>query len=288
MPEVKKKFHKKVAFEYSDLDREMLEIKQAITGMPAEEILRQDNFGQTSNKSKKRTIKRKQGPGPSVNYFDEKTQAAIVEYQTAEDIEKKKKIYVSEILPAFDALVENLINVYGFNVMHETKQDLKNECLQFLYTAVEKFNPAKGSKAFSYFSVVAKNWLTIRSKQNAKKTKLYISIDNKEDISKEDLETIENYQVMPSWDDVLSAGDALEQLNNIILEVEARVKTENEIICVKAIKNLIENIEEVDLLSKRAILLYIREMTNLNSKQLSTVLSSLKRHYKEIKRSSEF
>ena len=191
---------------------------------------------------------------------------------------------MAEILPAFDALVENLINVYGFSVMHESKQDLKNECLEFLYTAVGKFNPSKGSKAFSYFNVVAKNWLTIKSKQNAKKVQTYISIDNREDISKEDLEAIENYQVMPSWDEVLSAGDSLQQLNKVIADIEVLAKTENEAICIKAIKNLIENIEEVDLLSKRAILLYIREMTNLNSKQLSIVLSSLKKHYKEVKR----
>lgn len=280
----KRKFHKRTAFDFNDFDREMISIKEAITGLPVEEIIQQEGFAKSSGKPKKKIVRRKPGQGPSLNYFDEKTQTAIVAYQEAQDSEKKKKIYVAEILPAFDALVENLINVYGFSVMHESKQDLKNECLEFLYTAVGKFNPSKGSKAFSYFNVVAKNWLTIKSKQNAKKVQTYISIDNREDISKEDLEAIENYQVMPSWDEVLSAGDSLQQLNKVIADIEVLAKTENEAICIKAIKNLIENIEEVDLLSKRAILLYIREMTNLNSKQLSIVLSSLKKHYKEVKR----
>lgn len=283
----RRRLHKRPTFDFESFDKEMLSIKEAITGLPADELMAQDGFGKSSSKPKKKIVRRKPGQAPSLNYFDEKTQSAIVMYQEAQDAEKKKKIYVAEILPAFDALVENLINVYGFSVIHESKQDLKNECLEFLYTAVGKFNPSKGSKAFSYFNVVAKNWLTIRSKQNAKKVQTYISIDNREDISKEDLEAIENYQVMPSWDEVLSAGEPLQQLNKVISEVECLAKTENEIACIKAIKNLVDNIEEVDLLSKRAILLYIREMTSLSSKQLSIVLSSLKKHYKEVKRLSE-
>jgi len=285
----RKKFKKVSSYDHSAFDREIVSMKEAITGLPVEDFgmdnsldMSKGNLG--TKLQRKKITRRKPGTKASLNYFDEKTQAAIVSYQEASNVESKKKIYVTEILPAFDSLVENLINVYGFTVMHESKQDLKSECLEFLYTAVGKFNPSKGSKAFSYFNVVAKNWLTIKSKQNAKKTQTYISIDNRDEISKEDLEMIENYQVMPSWDEVLSSGSAHEQLKKMVDAIEGRVKTESEIICVRAIKDLVSRIEEVDLLSKRAVLLYIREMTNLSSKQLSIVLSSLKKHYKEIKR----
>lgn len=235
----------------------------------------------TDNKKKK--VKRKPNQEISVNYFNDNTQKAIIAYQNTKNVNEKNKIYVNEIMPAFDSLIKNLINVYGFNVMYENKQDLKNECLEFLYTAIDKFNPNKGTKAFSYFNVIAKNWLTIKSKQNARKLQTYISLDNKEDISKEDLETIENFQVMPSWEEILAQDNSLNYLKRIIENIESKIKTENEILCLNAIKILLDNIEDLDLLNKRAILLYIREMTNLNSKQLSLVLSSFKKYYKEIK-----
>lgn len=285
-----KKFKKKAAFDFKTFDREIISMKEAITGLPVADFGMDNSLDMSKAKidggvrPRRKITRRKPGQKASLNYFDEKTQQAIVSYQEASEIEGKKKIFVADILPAFDALVENLINVYGFSVMYESKQDLKNECLEFLYTVVGKFNPSKGSKAFSYFNVVAKNWLTIRSRQSSKKVQTYISIDNRDELAKEDVELIENYQVMPSWDDVLSAGNAHEQLEKMVSTIESRVKTENEIVCVKAIKSLITNIEEVDLLSKRAVLLYIREMTNLSSKQLSIVLSSLKKHYKDIKR----
>jgi hypothetical protein len=238
-------------------------------------------------KKNRKKIKRKNEP-TLVNYFSDKTQEQIIVYQQEPDTEKKKKIYVKEILPAFDSLVENLINVYGFSVMYESKQDLKHECLQFLYTAVDKFNAEKGSKAFSYFNVVAKNWLTIKSKQNMKRVQSYISIDDRENLSKEDLEQIETHHFHPGFEESLTAVNTHDYLTKLVVAIEDKTKTDNEKMVVNAIKVLISNLEDVDLLSKRAILLYVRELTTLSSKQLSIVLSSLKRYYRDVKNTDDF
>lgn len=235
----------------------------------------------------RKIVRRKPGSKPN-NYFDETTQQSIVEYKNEPDVEKKKKIFVAGILPAFDSLVENLINVYGFTVMHESKTDLKNECLEFLYGAVSKFDPTKGSKAFSYFNVVAKHWLTIKAKQNTKKSTNYISIDNRDEISKDDLEAIENFQIIPSFEDVTIARENQALFEKILDAIQIRVKSENELTCLQAVRALLFNIDDVDLLSKRAVLLYIREISNLSSKQLSIALSSLKKHYKELRKTEEF
>lgn len=237
-------------------------------------------------KKNRRKIKRKNGP-TLVNYFSDKTQEQIIIYQQETDTQKKKDIYVKEILPAFDNLVENLINVYGFTVMYESKQDLKHECLQFLYTAVDKFNAEKGSKAFSYFNVVAKNWLTIKSKQNMKRVQSYVSIDDQENLTKEEQEQIENYHFDSGFEEALISINPRDHLVKMVSAIEHKIKTDNEKMVVNAIKVLVNNLEDVDLLSKRAILLYVRELTTLNSKQLSIVLSSLKRYYRDV-RNEEF
>jgi hypothetical protein len=241
----------------------------------------------TSKKDRKKISRKKPGT-KSKYYFDDNTQKAIVAFQSEQTYERKNKIYLEEIYPAFDALVENLINVYGFKVMYESRDDLKNECLEFLYGALPKFNIEKGSKAFAYFNIVAKNWLTIKSKQNAKKTQTYISIDNKDVISQRDMETIESYRIAPDGEEIMTGLELHGQVVALIQEISNKVKTENEQNCVKAIKILVDNLEEIDLLNKRAILLYLREITGLSSKQLSIVLASLKKHYKELKKQDEF
>lgn len=240
-----------------------------------------------SPRTHKKITRRKPGTKP-VNYFDNTTQDAIVEYQKETTYASQNKIYLERIYPAFDSLIENLINVYGFSVALESRTDLKNECLEFLYRALPKFNAEKGSKAFSYFNVVAKNWLTIRSKQNTKKVQTYISIDNRDAISEHDLATIEGYRIALDGEEIMVNAELRAQVSQLITEIGGKVKTENEQACVKAIDILLANIEEVDLLNKRAVLLYLREITGLSSKQLSIVLASLKKHYKELKKRDEF
>ncbi len=251
-----------------------------IVGEWAEEV---EELLKSSFQKEKKKIRRKPNSKP-INYFDDSTQEAIVSYQKENNIALKNQIYLEKIYPALDSLIENLINVYGFNVALESRIDLKNECLEFLYTALPKFNAEKGSKAFSYFNVVAKNWLTIKSKQNAKKLQTYLSIDNRDSISEHDLFTIENYNIAIDGEEMMIGDETKQQIFTLIKIISDRTKTENEQICIKAVDILLQNIEEIDLLNKRAVLLYLREITGLSSKQLSIVLASLKKHYKEAKK----
>lgn len=242
---------------------------------------------------KKKISRRKPGEKTFRNYFDDDTQAAIVRYQQAvieqpdgtflPNYEERNTIYVTDILPAFSSLIDNLINVYGYHVLYETRDDLRNECLEFLYGVINKFKAEKGSKAFSYFNVVGKNWLTIKSKQNAKVVQNYVSLDNREALSKHDLDLIEDHHVIPSIEDALTSEDISKNLKHLVFSLKDKAKTDNEKACLNAIEVLIENIDDIDLLSKRAVMLYIREITGLSSKQLSIALSSLKKQYKVIK-----
>lgn len=244
------------------------------------------SFIEPTKRKKRRKIKRNPNGTKANHYFTMATQEAIVKWQRENNQQLKDYIYVTEILPAFDALVENLINVYGFKVNYESKEDLKAECLEFLYTAVPKFKAEKGSKAFSYFNVVSRNWLTIKSKQNAKRTQQYVSLDGV--LSLSDLEKIESHNIVPSYDEIVSKQEMKEFLGRVVVELESKARTPNEKLTVSAIKEVIDNLDDLDLLSKRAVLLYIREISNLTSKQLSIALSSLKKHYREFRKHDEF
>lgn len=233
----------------------------------------------------KKLIKRKPrgGAKPSEFYFNSDTQAAIVAYKTEKNQTKRNDLYLKEILPAFDKLVENLINVYGFQIQYESKADLQNECVEFLYGVITKFDPSKGAKAFSYFNVVAKNWLIIRSKQSVRNVHVFTSIDDTEALSAHDLETIENQSIVPSPEETMINSYNNQKLKEILEIISGMVTTDNEVECLKGINMLFGNINDLDFLNKRAVMLYLREITNLSPKSLSVVLSAMKRHYKTAK-----
>jgi len=233
----------------------------------------------------KKLIKRKPrgGAAPSEFYFNDNTQLAIVSYKTELDSSIRNSIYIKEILPAFNKLVENLINVYGFQIQYESKLDLQTECVEFLYGVITKFDALKGAKAFSYFNVVAKNWLIIKSKQSVRNVHVFTSLDDIESLSQHDLETIENHSISPSPEDELINGNGSKKLQDLLDIIGSLAITENEVECFKGINVLFDNINELDFLNKRAVMLYLRQITFLSPKQLSVVLSLMKRHYKNAK-----
>ena len=232
---------------------------------------------------RKSTIKRKKPGTGGAYYFTDETQEAVVLFKTTTDPKEQKKIYVEKIYPAFKLLVENLIKVYGFQIQYETKEDLRNECIEFLYGVITKFDISKG-KAFAYFNVVAKNWLTIKSKQNVKMIQSFFSLDNKDQFSAREIEIIENHHIVPAPDEFVSEEEMFNGVKNLIDKITDKTKTKNEEICLEAIKLLFDNVNDLEIINKRAAMIYIRNITNMSPKQLSIVLSVLKKYYKEIKR----
>jgi hypothetical protein len=219
-------------------------------------------------------------------YFNAGTQLAIVKYQQEVLKKEKDKLYVNEILPAFKKLVENLINIHKFTGMHDTYDELKNDCVNFLFETIHKFDASRGTNAFSYFNVVAKNWLIIRTKQKVQRTKKSVSLDDPSSLTTHESLIIEEHNIIPSQDVFSDATNSLEGTVNLLYEIRSKVKTENELTCVNAIITIFENIDDIDLLNKSAILLYMRELSGLSPKQLTTAMQSIKRRYKKTKTDS--
>ena len=216
-------------------------------------------------------------------YFNSDTQDAITSFQTEKIKKTRDAIYVEKILPAFEKLVENLINIHKFTGMYDSYEDLKNDCVNFLFETIHKFDGSRGTNAFSYFNVVAKNWLIIRTKQKAQKLKRNVSIDDPASLTSYESMIVEDYGSIPSQDDILDASNSVEDTLGLLYDIRTKVKTENELTCINSIITIFENIDEVDLLNKGAILLYMRELSGLSPKQLTTTMQSIKRHYKKIR-----
>lgn len=233
---------------------------------------------------KKKTRKKiRRNPGKKRNmYFNKDTQASIEEYQHEEDHAKREQIYKKDILPAFEQLAESLIFVYGFHSPYDGVHSLKSDCVTFLYETIYKWDPARGTKAFSYFNVVAKNWLIIRCRNAMKENRRHVSMSDLSTMSSRDKHKVANSSVAPSPQDILELGELRGNIIKVIDEIEKRVSKENEKICVSAIRTVFQNIDNLDFLNKRAIYVYVREISGLTSKQLSVAMSKIRKHYKDI------
>lgn len=216
-------------------------------------------------------------------YFNSDTQAAIVKYQGDLIKKEKDKLYVTEILPAFKKLAENLINIHKFSGIHDTHDELKNDCVNFLFETIRKFDSTRGTNAFSYFNVVAKNWLIIRTKQKSQRNKKSVSLDDPEALTTHESLIIEAHNTLQAKDVSDEFSVSLEGTVSLLYEIRSKVKTENELTCINSIITIFENIDEIDLLNKSAVLLYMRELSGLSPKQLTTAMQSIKRRYKKSK-----
>jgi len=221
-------------------------------------------------------------------YFNAGTQAAIVAYQQSDVKKDKDKLYVDKILPAFEKLVENLINIHKFTSLHDTFDDLKNDCVNFLFETIGKFDATRGTNAFSYFNVVAKNWLIIKTKQKSQRIKRSVSLDDPDSLSANEQRIIEDYNIVPAQDELLMSKGSAANVINVLQEIRSKVKTENELACINSIIIIFENIDDIDLLNKSAILLYMRELSGLSPKQLTTTMQSVKKLYRRSKIDTKF
>jgi hypothetical protein len=99
-------------------------------------------------------------------YFTQTTENAIIRYNGSEDSFLRNKIYNEHIAYAFDKLAENIIHTFKFYYFDVPSEQVKHEVVSFLVMNMHKFKEGKG-KAFSYFSIVAKNYLILNNNNNS-------------------------------------------------------------------------------------------------------------------------
>jgi DNA-directed RNA polymerase specialized sigma24 family protein len=251
----------------------------------------------TEEQKPKKIIKRRRPSDPNDpekekarklrQYFSQRTQDAIIKYQTLlqdpTKVAEKNAVYTTEIAPAFEKLVENLINIHKFTSLYDSYEDLKSDCTNFLFETIPKWQPDRGTMAFSYFNVVAKNCLINRVKQKNQRLRRNVSIDNETLMSQNELRIIEEHNTIPSQDAVVESRSATREMIAVFYSIRECVHTENELVCINSIITLFENIDGLDIFAKSAVLLYIRELSGLSPKQLTTAMQGIKKHYKKFK-----
>lgn len=211
------------------------------------------------------------------NYFTKIHEDAIVKYALSNSLAEKSSLYEKLIQPAFNEMVNKIIFTYKFNNLPNI-ESLSDDCKIWLTTILDKYDPKKGSKAFSYFSVVTKNWFIHKVKKNSKKLKKEISYENiiergSADIlgaSSDESSYVEKRQEAEFWLCLLRQVDSWDTGN----------LKQNEKLVLEAVKVLLHNIDDIEIFNKKAVYLYLRELTGLNTKQVVNNLNKLREKYR--------
>ena len=216
-------------------------------------------------------VKRKRKKKPKNYYFHQGTEKAIIRYNKTDSHRLKNIIYNEHIRAAFDKLAENIIHTFKFYYFDTTSEEVKNEVVSFLVMNMHKFKEGKG-KAFSYFSIVAKNYLILNNNKNYKMGKIHDGIDvldYKRNVTGE-VSDRERSEVNSLFTDELVRFWEYNLTN--IFRRDKDIRVADSVLHLFRIKQNLENF------NKKALYILIREMTGSNTQHITRIINVMKKY----------
>ena len=210
-------------------------------------------------------------------YFTEEHERAILRYCTTKSRAEKEELYEKFIQPAFNQMVDKIVFSYKFTSLPNI-DELRMECKVWLTTILDKYDPNRGSKAFSYFSVITKNWFIHKVKRNTKRLQREVPYEDAElELESSFVDPGDQYYQTRVSEEFWS--NLWEEINSwdVDFEKEAERKV------YEAVKIILSSVDDIEIFNKKAIYLYLRELTGMNTKQIVTQLNKMRSKYKEFK-----
>jgi len=213
----------------------------------------------------------KQRRKKSKMYFGQKTEDAIVKYNAMElDDPERDTLFRESIYHPIRKIAENLIHTYKFYYFDVPTEEVINEVVANMVINMKKYVQGKG-KAFSYFSVIAKNYLILNNNKNYKMGKIHDNLDvmdyNRNPGSEADESGVKDFklevfdQMVDYWEDNLFKV----------------FKKKKDIAVVDALLYLMRNNKNIENFNKKALYILIREMSGSNTQHITRVINAMKR-----------
>lgn len=211
------------------------------------------------------------------NYFTKETEEAINRYNTTDDPELRAQIFTEEIYYPFYKLAENIIHTFKFYYTDvDNLEDLKHEIVTVLLEEkIDKFDPTNGAKAFSYFGTIVKRWLINYNNKNYKQLKKRGTFEEFDDY-KVSIPDLEESNAIP-------LGTFIDEYVEYMydeLEVLFDKPAEQQI--ADAVLTIFKTRHDLDIFKKKALYIYIREMTDCKTPHLTKVIKVLKQEFYEM------
>lgn len=209
-------------------------------------------------------------------YFTIATQQAITAYNMSTDMLEREQIYITSIAYPLNKLVENVINRFKFPYIQQTQsfEETKRQVVSYLVINLPKYTSNKG-KAFSYFSVIAKNYLILHNNNAYKHQKRAVSFYDS-DLSNVPMEEMLSLEAP----DVRCHDDTREFMRLLIVYWEANAervfRKQRDIDIVYAVVTLMRDAEGIENFNKKALYIMIREMTGCKTAYITKVVNRMR------------
>ena len=217
----------------------------------------------------KKPVKKKKKPKNC--YFDQVVENAIIRYNNSDDARLKNIIYNDHIKFAFDKLAENIIHTFKFYYFDVPSEQVKHEVVSFLVMNMHKFKEGKG-KAFSYFSIVAKNYLILHNNKNYKNYKIHDKM--------EVLDYSNNIRESQDASNVASFNQ--EYVNQMLDYWETNLpnifRRQKDILVADAVLEMFRRRENIENFNKKALYILIREMTGSKTQHITRIVNVMKKY----------
>jgi hypothetical protein len=218
---------------------------------------------------------RKRRPKKSIDYFTLDTQQAIIEYRLETSTAKRNKIFNERIYYAFYKLAENIIHTFKFYYTEvDNINELKHEVIAFLLEKLHLYDDTKG-KAYSYFGTIAKRYLIVYNNNNYKRLKGKATVEEVD----EDKTILNNLVLndVNNLEEVEFIDIYISYVDEKLLEIFTK---EQEVRVGDAILELFKRREHIDIFNKKALFIYIKEITDAPTPTITKVIKVLKGIYK--------
>ena len=208
-------------------------------------------------------------------YFGTPAQEAIIEYNSSTDFNERSKIYEERIKFPFEKLAENVMNTFKFSYFDVPKIDVQMEVVSTMVEKMHMFKPGKG-RAFSYFTIIAKNHLILKNNGNYKRWKQNSLLS----------------QMPETWNPQndhyeVEEKNEFKEFKQIMLKYWDRnlnivFSKKRDIQIADAILELFRRSEHIENFNKKHLYLLIREMTDCKTHYITKVVNTMKRHQKRL------
>lgn len=217
-------------------------------------------------------------------YFGVEQEKAVVRYLESDDELERNKIFNEFLKEPLIIMIESIIRRYKLYRKGVSFDENHADTWSFLITKLNKFDHTKNTKAYSYFGTICKNYLMGAIQKDTKESNRSVSY---EDISSE----IEEYpQLSYTIDqDIIDHSDIIVKLTTQLEEfMENEEMNENERKLGYALLEIFTNYRKIfqigggNKFNKNLILLSLRDMTSLSTKEIRSALKRYKKMYGKI------
>ena len=214
-------------------------------------------------------------------YFGEDQEKAVVNYLESSDDAEKNKIFNEYLREPLIIMVDSIIRRYKLYRKDLEFEEIHNDTMSFLITKIHKFDHTKNHKAYSYFGTICKNYLMGAIQKDTKEQNRQVSYD---DISSDiedrtDLSYIIDEYIIDYQDVIIKLTISLEEF------MEKEDLTVNEQKLGYALLEIFNNFDKIfqvgdgNKFNKNLILLSLREMTSLSTKEIRISLKKFRKMY---------